>query len=201
MYQPKQRHKNMSVDMAAMCDIAFLLLVFFILSAKPKVWLPVNVSLPGTKQSSIRDLDAGYAEISIGEGKVFFSMPGKDTRKQALSKMAERYNLIFSTKELQQFAGIDVVGLPIASLKTYIDNYYNNKAYFNQTGIPINANNHELENWINEAQTAYKNLYDRDLGFMIRGDDSLQYPEIKTIMNILQSQIINKFMLATNLKH
>jgi biopolymer transport protein ExbD len=74
--------------MTAMCDVAFLLLTFFILTATAKVPEALPVDMPSsTVQSKLPDSD--LAIITIGKGadgksKVFFDIKGRELRKEVL---------------------------------------------------------------------------------------------------------------------
>ena len=46
MARPKIARKSTNVDMTAMCDVAFLLLSFFILTTKPKPSEAVPIQTP-----------------------------------------------------------------------------------------------------------------------------------------------------------
>jgi len=187
--------------MAAMCDIAFLLLIFFILSAKPKKWEPVKSNLPYSTLISIRDMNSGLAEIKFGEGKLYFEMPDEQTSEQTLLQIGIKYHIPFSPVERMKLRKIDFIGVPISELKQYINGYYNDYDFFNQPGIPFATKNPELANWIYESKVAYKAIHDKDLSFLIIADEKLPYPQFKYIVDVLQSQNIDKFSLATNLKN
>ena len=90
----KMSKKAASIDMTAMCDVAFLLLTFFILTATAKVPEALPVDMPAsTVQSKLPESD--LATLTIGKGKVFFDLKGKEVRIQTLEKMAEKYGANF----------------------------------------------------------------------------------------------------------
>ena len=73
MARPKIARKSTTIDMTAMCDVAFLLLTFFILTAKPKESSAVNVATPSSV-SSKKAPEKDVVMISITkDGKVFLS--------------------------------------------------------------------------------------------------------------------------------
>lgn len=77
---PKHKipRKSTTIDMTAMCDVAFLLLTFFILTTQFRPEEVVSIDTP----SSISDFilpDADVLLLSVGnDGRVFFSMDGKE---------------------------------------------------------------------------------------------------------------------------
>jgi biopolymer transport protein ExbD len=201
MYKMKAHPQNLAIDMTAMCDVAFLLLVFFVLASKPKGWSPVKINVPfATSQEvcSMRDLD--QAEILLGQGKVMYVIPDPAVREQTLAQMNARYHLSFSPGEISKFSKVTVIGTPVSGLKQYIDGYYNERSFFGQAGIPSDSANNELANWIYESRLAFRSVRDKDLGFIISADAKTKYPQIAAVIDVLQSQHINNFTLHTNLK-
>ena len=66
----KMKKKAGSTDMTAMCDVAFLLLSFFVMTATAKVPEALPVDTPSsTVQTKLPDSD--LATITLGQGKVF----------------------------------------------------------------------------------------------------------------------------------
>ncbi|MEO6849677.1 MAG: biopolymer transporter ExbD, partial [Mucilaginibacter sp.] len=92
MARIKIPRKSTAIDMTAMCDVAFLLLTFFILTAKLKQPDPLQVDTPAsTTKTVFPDIDV--ATITVGKGKIFFGVEGKDIRLVALDSMAQKYNV------------------------------------------------------------------------------------------------------------
>jgi biopolymer transport protein ExbD len=80
----KMKKKSTSTDMTAMCDVAFLLLTFFILTATAKVPEVMPVDTPAsTVQTKLPEKD--LATLTVGNGKVFFDVKGKDVRIRPLN--------------------------------------------------------------------------------------------------------------------
>ena len=74
MPKVKMKKHNITMDMTAMCDVAFLLLTFFILTTKFKPNEPVQVEIPGsTAQIPIPDKD--ILMISVGSHLVLLAVP------------------------------------------------------------------------------------------------------------------------------
>src|SRR6185503_6278531 len=87
MARPKIARKSTIVDMTAMCDVAFLLLTFFILTAKFKPQAVVAVDVP-TARSTI-GVDNAIIITVNKEGKAFISLKEKGQRLGMLEKMNE----------------------------------------------------------------------------------------------------------------
>jgi biopolymer transport protein ExbD len=94
----KMTKKSLTTDMTAMCDVAFLLLTFFILTATSKIPEAMTVDMPSsTVQSKLPETD--LATLTVGKGKVFFDLKGKEVRIEALEKMAEKYGVEFTEED------------------------------------------------------------------------------------------------------
>ncbi|EJL59475.1 ExbD/TolR family protein [Flavobacterium sp. CF136] len=206
MAKIKMKKKSTSTDMTAMCDVAFLLLTFFILTATAKVPEALPVDTPAsTVQSKLPDTD--LAIITIGKGKdgkskVFFDMKGRDLRKKTLEGMGAKLGVQFSEKDKDNFALMDDFGVPLASLKSIIDMKAADRSKANQPGIPIDSLDNQLKEWLLVARRATIDLSDgkNELKIAIKGDAKEQYPAIRKIMDILQDQKINSFNLVTGMR-
>jgi len=199
MARIKIPRKSTAVDMTAMCDVAFLLLTFFILTAKLKQEDPLRVDVPAsTVKVNVPDVD--MATITVGHGKVFFGLEGTDLRKSLLEEIGKKYSTSFTPEEIQKFSLIPTFGVPVNTLKQYLALSTDDKNKYTQPGIPVDTTtNSELFNWIYEARVVTKNLHNKELRFAIKGDSREQYPEIGKIIDVLQKQAVNKFSLITSL--
>ena len=105
--------------MTAMCDVAFLLLTFFILTATAKIPEPLPVDTPAsTVQTKLPDTD--LATITVGKGKVFFDLKGREVRKRTLELMGQKYEVAFTEEESAKFALMEGIGVPITSLMEFL---------------------------------------------------------------------------------
>ncbi|NUY82609.1 biopolymer transporter ExbD [Flavobacterium sp. MAH-1] len=201
MAKVKMAKKSTSIDMTAMCDVAFLLLTFFILTATAKQPEALPVDTPNsTVQTKLPDSD--LATIIIGEnGKVFYGVTGRDVRVKTLEYMDEKYKVGFSDADKQKFALIENFGVPIQNLKQIINmtsSERNQKGL--QPGIPKDSTDNQLADWILNSRKAIRDLHDKDLNIAIKGDAKEEYPQIKKVMDILQEQKVNSFNLVTGLR-
>ncbi len=196
----KTQKKAGAIDMTAMCDVAFLLLTFFILTATAKQPEPLTVETPNsTVQTKLPETD--LATLTVGDGKVFFGVLGRDVRVRTLELMGQKYGIAFSPEERQRFALMDGFGVPIANLRQLIamnGSERNQKGL--QPGIPKDSLNNELKEWVYNARIANTELHQQELKFAIKGDAKLEYPNIKKVMDILQDQEVNSFNLVTGLR-
>lgn len=195
----KTQKKATSIDMTAMCDVSFLLLTFFILTATAKVPEALPVDMPAsTVQSKLPD--SNLATLTIGKGKVFFDLKGKEVRIQTLEKMAEKYGVEFTDKDKVEFSLMEGFGVDIASLKSIIEMKSSERLKANQPGIPKDSLDNQLADWLRIARQANIDINDKELEIAIKGDAREEYPSIKKVMDILQDQGINSFSLVTSLR-
>lgn len=201
MPRVKIPRKSTAIDMTAMCDVAFLLLTFFILTAKPKTEDPVHIDSPSSSvDEPLPEKD--LATLTVGKGKVFFSIEGEKIRKELLQQMGTKYNVAFTQAEVNSFANLDNVGIPFQYMKQYLDmDPDKRKDVTYATGIPRDtAGTSELYNWMHEARVVTRNLDEKELRFTIKGDSKEEYPTMRDLIAIMQKQQINKFSLITALK-
>lgn len=196
--------KSTSIDMTAMCDVAFLLLTFFILTATAKVPEPLPVDTPSsTVQTKLPDSDLAMLTVGKSDGKeqVFFGVKGKEIRMATLDYMAQKYKMTFTDQERTQFSLVDEFGVPMEGLKQLLAMKSADRAKKGvQPGIPCDSLNNQLQDWIQYARKANIDVNQKELQFAIKGDAKEEYPQIKKVMDILQDQKINSFNLVTGLR-
>ncbi|MFV8327677.1 ExbD/TolR family protein [Flavobacterium sp. ZS1P14] len=196
----KMSKKAASIDMTAMCDVAFLLLTFFILTATAKIPEALPVDTPAsTVQSKLPETD--LATITVGKGKVFFDLKGREVRKRTLELMGQKYGVAFTEDESSKFALMEGIGVPISNLKQLIAMKTAERSKEGlQPGVPKDSLDNQLKEWIYNARIANIEVDDKELQFAIKGDAKEEYPAIKKVMDILQEQKINSFNLVTGLR-
>ena len=195
----KMKKKAGSTDMTAMCDVAFLLLSFFVMTATAKVPEALPVDTPSsTVQTKLPEAD--LATITIGQGKVFFDLKGREVRKKTLELMGQKYGIAFSESDGEKFALMEGFGVPIGSLKQIIDMKSADRSKANQPGIPKDSLDNQLKEWIYNARIANIEVADKELQIAIKGDAKEEYQAIRRVMDILQDQKINNFNLVTGLR-
>jgi biopolymer transport protein ExbD len=200
----KAQKKAASTDMTAMCDVAFLLLTFFILTATAKIPEALPVDTPqSTVQTKLPETD--LATLTIGKGKVFFDLKGKDIRIRTLELMSEKYGVEFSDADKTEFSKMEGFGVPIQNLKQIIEMKPAERSKVEQPGIPKDSLDNQLKEWVYNARIA-NNEYNNSIGsnqelqIAIKGDAKEHYPAIRKVMDMLQDQKINNFSLVTGLR-
>ncbi len=161
MARVKIPRKSTALDMTAMCDVAFLLLTFFIITAKLRTEDPLHVDVQTVPAAA--DLlvvpDDNIATINVGHNKIFFGIEGTDIRKTLLEEMAKQYKTIppFTPEEQQRFSVIPTFGVPMSQLHQFIALDEEGRKTFPQPGIPVDTTaNNELASWIYQARLVQK---------------------------------------------
>lgn len=195
----KAQKKAASTDMTAMCDVAFLLLTFFILTATAKIPEVMPVDTPqSTVQTKLPETD--LATLTIGKGKVFFDLKGREIRIKTLELMAQKYGVEFTDADKTEFSKMESFGVPIQNLKQIIGMKPDERSNAGQMGIPLDSLDNQLKEWVYNARIANIEVNDKELQIAIKGDAKEEYPSIKKVMDILQDQKINSFSLVTGLR-
>ena len=199
MAKIKMKKKSTSTDMTAMCDVAFLLLTFFILTATAKVPEALPVDTPAsTVQTKLPESD--LATITIGKGKVFYDLKGREVRKRTLQLMGDKYGIKFTPDEIDKFALMEGFGVPIQNLSQIIAMKAADRTKAEQPGVPKDSLDNQLKEWIYNSRIANIENNNKELQIAIKGDAKEEYPAIHKVMDILQDQKINSFSLVTGLR-
>lgn len=196
MPKVKVPRKSTLIDMTAMCDVAFLLLTFFMMTTQFKGDDSIIVSLP----SSISDIklpEVDIMNITIQkDGKVFFGIDNRTfSRERLIQRIAEKYNIQFTPEEVKAFTLTGSFGVPINNLKEWLSMQDIDRKAYKQPGIPVDSTNNELGVWVMQAR-----LSNPGLRIAINGDGQASYPVVKKVMGTLQDKNVNKFNLITNLE-
>jgi biopolymer transport protein ExbD len=195
----KTQKKATSIDMTAMCDVAFLLLTFFILTATAKVPEAMAVDMPAsTVQSKLPENN--LATLTIGKGKVFFDLKGREVRVRTLELMSQKYGVEFTEDNKKEFSIMEGFGVPIQNLKQIIEMKSAERTKAGQPGVPKDSLDNQLAEWVQNARIANIEINDKELEIAIKGDAKEEYPSIRKVMDILQDQKINSFSLVTGLR-
>lgn len=198
--------------MTAMCDVAFLLLSFFIMSATAKMPEPHPVDTPA---STVLDKlpEEGLATITVGDEKVFFTILGKEVRKRTLERMSAKYGVGFTPEEYKAFSDMEGFGVKMTEMKGLLKLEPAERiAEGLQKGIPYDSINNQLFDWVKYAREANKEILEeriaegediefKDLDIAIKGDADEEYPVIKRVIEILRDQKKNRFFLVTGLRN
>ena len=197
MPKVKIKRKSTFVDMTAMCDVAFLLLTFFILATKQKPPEVLSVTIPSSVSSTAAP-DKSILITLTKEGKVFL-MLGDDTKKAAIiDDFNTTRNLQLSSTELAKLKKMEFIGVPVNQLKSVL-NAQQEISASSMPGIPVDTTNNELSFWMRSVTNAYKGGDQKDLEKMIlvKGDGEALYPIFKNVKEAFKANDIFKFRIVT----
>ncbi|ATL45910.1 biopolymer transporter ExbD [Chitinophaga caeni] len=199
MPKVKMPRKSTNIDMTAMCDVAFLLLTFFMLATKFKPDEPVTVVTPSSINTQLLP-DSDVILITVDEkGRVFFSMDGQPKRRELLTNLNDNFNLGLGKQEIDNFAIGSSIGTDFKSLKTVLDmTPAERKDSQVETGIPTDSTDNQLAIWIEYARSAQGN--NRNLKYCIKADNKTPYPKIEAVLSTFKEKGIQKLNLVTDLE-
>lgn len=198
MPKVKIPRKSTIVDMTAMCDVAFLLLSFFILATKQK---PPEV-LAVTPPNSISATAAPDKSIMITitkDGKTFL-MLGDETKKgDILDNINTTKGLGLSGALLAKLKKEQFIGVPFNQLKSYLS-MATPPAADKLPGIPTDSTNNELVDWMRSVTNVYAGGDQTALQKMllVKGDNDSKYPAFRNIKDAFKKNEIYKFRIVTN---
>lgn len=199
MPKVKIPRKSTIVDMTAMCDVAFLLLTFFILATKQK---PDDV-LAVTPPNSISSKAAPDNSILITltkEGKTFITLGDETKKKEILEDINTTQGLGLSAAEINKWNSVHkFIGMPLDQTKSLLalgkvpdaDKF---------PGIPTDSANNEMIKWVRSITNVYaggdqKELQER---LLVKGDNNALYPRFKAIKEAFKANDIYKYRIVTN---
>jgi Biopolymer transport protein len=194
----KVPRKSTTVDMTAMCDVAFLLLSFFILTTKFKP--PEDLAITTPKSVSTKAVEArNVVQIIMDkDGKAYFTVGDEsiDAKQQIIDMVDQMKSLNLTDQEKAAFvrAG-SYVGVPFAQLKSYLQLSREQVKNFNQPGIPLDTANNELTVWMRAAATA---MQGKRMNLFVKGDNNAKYPTFKGVIDAFKKNELFKFSMITD---
>jgi biopolymer transport protein ExbD len=196
MPKVKIPRKSTIVDMTAMCDVAFLLLTFFMLTSNFTAKEPVKVETP-TSISEIKIPETNIEMILIDKsGKVFFGIDGQTHRMNLLKSMGDTYSIKFTQEQQKKYSLLATSGVPINQFKAFLalkDEDRDKPVY--AKGIPCDSLDNQLKEWVRNARKENPLLR-----IAIKGDKNTPYPVIKKVIKTLVDLRENRFNLITGLE-
>ncbi|MEP6597664.1 MAG: biopolymer transporter ExbD [Ginsengibacter sp.] len=196
MGRAKIKRGSTNIDMTAMCDVAFLLLSFFILTTKFKPSEAIEVSPPSSVSSKAAPEKDAFTVSLNRDGNVFVDM-SDNMKKEVLEQLATARNLKFSDDDKKYFQNASFVGVPFSQLNQFIRIPPEEMKKTKLSGVPADSTNNELQIWINSAINVYKDK-GRRLNFLIKGDNNTKYPAFKNVIEAFKKNDIYKYQLITN---
>src|SRR5687768_2439827 len=195
MPKVKIPRKSTNIDMTAMCDVAFLLLTFFILTTKFRPQETVQIDIPAsTAQIPIPDRDIMMFQIAP-DGRIFFGLDDQHTRMELLDKLSSEYQLALSEEQRNEFRLLELWGMDIRNLPEFLEMDASERAKVQQPGLTIDTTGgqHQVEDLILFSRQANNNLR-----IAIKADKTTEYRSFDKLIQALQNRKVNKFNLITS---
>jgi len=205
MPKHKPSRHSPSVDMTAMCDVSFLLLTFFMLTAKAKPQEPVVVDTPSSI-SETKLPESGTLTILVDtEGKVFLDMTGQHTRLALITDMNDQYQMGLTEEEKHKFSIYGAFGVPRNNLQKWLAMTPSERQSPDVPGVPTDSTNNELGPWIHNARLAQfrkkqEGVVNDEYVIVLKADKDTPYSAIQRVINTLVDINVNKFNLITNME-
>ncbi|MEN9570988.1 MAG: hypothetical protein RL172_2219 [Bacteroidota bacterium] len=201
MGRAKLPRKSTSIDMTAMCDVAFLLLSFFILATKQKPPEAVAVVAP-TSVSSKAAPEKSFLITLTKEGKCFLILGDETKKKEILKDINTTKGLGLSDAELSKLNKQSFLGVPFGQTKSFLA-LEGGLPPDKMPGIPISDTlNNELSDWIRSITNVYasdgETLRSLEEKILIKGDNLAKYPTFKNVKYALKKNNIFKFRIVTS---
>jgi biopolymer transport protein ExbD len=200
MPRAKIPRKSTNIDMTAMCDVAFLLLSFFILCAKFKPAEALAVITPSSVSSRIAP-DQNVVQITMDSvGKVYLSVSDKNSaqKQTMIDEINTTKNLGLTTAEKDNFVKqpAGYIGVPFSQLKSYLDRSPEQLKGIVLPGIPVkDSTDNELIPWMHAAATAFQG---GTMNILVKGDNSALYPSFQGVIIAFKKNDQMKFQLVTD---
>jgi biopolymer transport protein ExbD len=184
--------------MTAMCDVAFLLLSFFILATQFKPAEVLEVETPSSVSNKVAELENAILVTFDKSGKVYFSVSddSEDEKTEIIEAVNTAKNLNLTPQEKQSFInGGSYVGVPFAQLKSYLQKTPEQLVGADLAGIPVTDTlNNELVEWMRAAVAAFQGS---TMNLMVKGDNNAKYPSFKGVIDAFKKNEQFKFKMIT----
>lgn len=194
MPKVKIPRKSTAIDMTAMCDVAFLLLTFFILTTKFRAAEVVQIDIPSsTAQIPIPDKDIMIFNIAP-DGRMFFGLDDQNTRLKLLDRLIEKYGIQVDAKQRDAFRTLELWGMDIRTLPQFLSKESNERAQVLQPGLKIDTTGGaQIEDLI-----LFSRQENNNLRIAIKCDKTTEYKAFDKLIEALQNRKVNKFNLITS---
>ncbi|GMV77397.1 MAG: biopolymer transporter ExbD [Chitinophagaceae bacterium] len=193
MARAKLPRKSTHIDMTAMCDVAFLLLAFFILTTKFKPAEAVSVTVP----SSVSDKAAPESDVVLitidKDGKVFLSMDNEEKKEYVANTLENEKGIKFN---VQEFKKAQFIGVSFSKLPEFLAIPPEQRKGDNMPGIPCkDSTNNEMKEWLRIIKSAYMG---QKMNLLVKGDNASKYPSFKNVISAFKYNDLLKFQIITN---
>ncbi len=192
--------------MTAMCDVSFLLLTFFILTAKFRPQAAVAVDVPSAR--SEKTFKNALTILVDPKGRGFVSLNESKMRMAMLEEMIKRYGSKYpelgklNENQKNEFALEDTWGTPVVDMGRVLNMNGREFTEYQQKqmpGVPYDSIHNELGDWVQAARYAAQETGDGSIKIAIKGDKNTMSLYVKQIVKTLTERDIHSFLLITTL--
>jgi biopolymer transport protein ExbD len=202
----KLPRKSTNIDMTAMCDVAFLLLTFFMLATKFKPAEPVVVRTPNSVSEIPQPENSVLLTVDT-RGRIFMDYDNKEAKRMLIDSVDLEKGLGLSEEEKNSFISGSAIGCPLANLKEYLSLGQDQRKELPYLGIPCPSDSaswtvdkNELAYWVYKARISSVMASNKKAYVSIKSDAGVTYPSFKALLKTLTRNDINNFNLITNVK-
>lgn len=201
MARPKIPRKSTIVDMTAMCDVAFLLLSFFILTAQFKPSEAVMVNTPSSVAAKIAP-QKNFVMVSLTpDNKLFLSMgdnkEDQDKKAEMIKSVNATRNLGLTDAEIAALKRAPFIGVPLAQLKQQAKIPVEQQNDKTLPGIPAKDSiNNEMVDWMRAVNDVYSGLKPPIL--LLKGDNLAKYPAFRNVIDAYRKNGFFHFQMVTS---
>ncbi|HET9055733.1 MAG TPA: biopolymer transporter ExbD [Chitinophagaceae bacterium] len=198
MPKVKIPRKSTWVDMTAFCDVAFLLLSFFMLATQFKPDEAAKVETPKSVSSdTIPTKDAFLVTFDKG-GRVFVTYDDVEKKKALFDKLNADRGIGLTDNEIRTLnkAMESGIGVPFTMLKSLGSKSKEELQRVQQPGIPVQDSvNNELKDWIATLLAINSGVKPKNV--MLKGDNDANYPTFINVLDAFTKNGIYNFKLIT----
>lgn len=199
MPKVKLPRKSTNIDMTAMCDVAFLLLSFFILTTKFKPPEALTVVTPKSVSTKSVNTKNSVTVILDRDGKAYFSVSDDNISEKGdiIDYVDQQKSLGLTAQEKKAFKSAgSFVGVPFSQLKSFLQLTPEQLKALKSPGIPVTDTlNNEMTMWLRAASDAFQG---KQITVFLKGDNLAKYPSLRGVIDALKKNDIMKFSMITN---
>ncbi len=192
----KVAKKDTWVDMTAFVDVAFLLLAFFVLTTNFKPSEAVQVITPNSVSSkTVPEIDQVLFTINE-QGKLYLSFSEPERREAVVEDLNKRLNLQLTPQLIKDAGSAEYFATPLTQMKSFLEIPADKRVGSQMPGIPIrDSTDTDVREWLASIQNVF---YGSKMNLMVKGDQKVQYPKFKFLIDAFKKQDMMKFQVVTN---
>lgn len=193
MGRAKLPRKSTNIDMTAMCDVAFLLLSFFILTTKFKPAEAIAVTTPNSVAAKVAP-DKDIVMVTIDkDGKVFITMDDEQKKEAVCTYLNTTLNL---NMNVAAFKKAGFYGAPFSSMASFLSLPEEQRKGDKLPGIPVlDSTDNQMNVWMRAIKDAYLGA---KMNLLVKGDNAAKYPSFKAVIDAFKKNDELKFQMITN---